>query len=351
MPSRTIRMIIFAVFAVLLAACTSPQTMPAGLTPIPTLIPVSSPEGGLPITPTPPRVVESFPAGVPAASHGQELYDANCASCHGTDGKGLVPNARNFGDVDYMRGETPVDFYTVISEGRGNEMPAFGDELSSDERWDIVSYLLRFSTPDDSLKQGKQVYESNCVACHGEDGRSMILGAANFSDARFLFNLAPSDMYVIVTQGQGSMPAWQARLNQDQRWSVIDYLRTFSYNPVVSGESSPEPTAPTATVAVRAECAPYQGEQNPFSWDDSEAAATGEGIYTRCASCHGADGAGAIPGVPDFSSPRVQADLRANSGEYFCGVAEGLNLMPPWKTSLSPDEMWQVLTYLSTLGK
>ena len=95
------------------------------------------------------------------------VYDQNCASCHGPDGQGLVPNARNFRDVDYMRGETPVEIYTVIAEGRGNEMPAFGDVLTSDERWDVVYYIWRLSTDEDHLQRGEQTYQANCVTCHG----------------------------------------------------------------------------------------------------------------------------------------------------------------------------------------
>jgi len=118
--------------SILLSACASPQVEALGPTPIPTLAPATMAPGGLEPEATPELVIESFPAGLPSAAKGQELYAQYCVECHGVDGNGQVPNARNFGDVDYMRGETPLDFYLAITEGVAhieegeNEMPAFG---------------------------------------------------------------------------------------------------------------------------------------------------------------------------------------------------------------------------------
>lgn len=337
--------------AMTLVACGNPQPVLEGPTPIPTLIPATLPPSELEPAEAAPLVVESYPAGLPSAEAGQALYAVHCASCHGADGNGQVPNARNFGDVDYMRGETPVEFYTIISEGRGSEMLAFGEELTSDQRWDVVYFVWRFSTTNQALARGREIYGADCASCHGEDGRSMILGAANFPDHRFLSNQSPSDLYVSVTQGRGSMPAWQARLSQEERWAVIDYVRTFNYDPNVSGEiETPEEPEPTAAEPERPECAPYLAEVNPFGWDDAGAIASGETLYVSCAGCHGEDGTGAVPGVPDLSSPAVQADIRENVGEILCSLAEGLNTMPSFKSSMSEEEMWQALTYIATFA-
>lgn len=349
--SRVIVIIGLSLLAMTLVSCAKPQPMPEGPTPIPTLIPATIPPSELEPKEAPPLVVESYPAGIPSAEAGQALYAEHCAACHGADGKGKVPNARNFGDVDYMRGETPVEFYTVISEGRGAEMLAFGEVLTSDQRWDVVYFVWRFSTTDEALALGREIYGANCASCHGEDGRSMILGAANFPNHRFLSNQSPSDLYVSVTQGRGSMPAWQARLSQEERWAVIDYVRTFNYFPNVSGETvTPKEPEPTAAEPERPECAPYLAEVNPFEWDNAGAISSGEALYVSCAGCHGEDGVGAIPGVPDFSSPAVQADVRENAGEKLCSIAEGLNTMPSFKSSMSEEEMWLALTYIATLA-
>jgi mono/diheme cytochrome c family protein len=176
----------------------------------------------------------------------------------------------------------------------------------------------------------------------------MILGAADLSDPRFLSNLSPSDLYLVVTQGIGSMPAWQARLSQNERWDVIDYLRTFTYDPSISAESAlPTQEQPEAS---RPECEPYVTQTNPFEWGQADAVSAGLALYASCAGCHGEDGSGGAPGAPDFTSPVFQGNLRSNSGEILCSLAEGLNAMPGWKEALSEEQMWQLLTYIGNLG-
>jgi mono/diheme cytochrome c family protein len=338
------------VLTVLLGACAAPRNLPSGPTPIPTLIPATEPASALAAATAPSFNIQSYPARQPSAARGESLYQTHCASCHGVDGKGVVPGARDFNDLDYMRGETPASFYAAVTEGRG-EMPGFRDRLSSDERWDLVFYIWRFSTNAETLALGEHLYQANCAACHGTDGMGEVLGAADFTDLRLVDDRAPRDWYLITTQGEGSMPAWQGRLSQDERWAVIDYLRTFSYDPALPGEAAAE--APPTTTPSETECDPaYLSQSNPFPWDDPEAISAGQLIYEQaCAMCHGVDGSGALPGTSDFTNAETSAALRENGGEYLCIVAGGREAMPSWKDTLTVEEMWQVLTYMASLGE
>ena len=335
--------------ALLLAGCAGPRSLPSGPTPIPTLIPATQPVS-LPGEPTPATfVVQSFPARKPSADLSQPVYQEQCAGCHGDDGQGVVPGARNFTDLDYMRGESPTSFYAAVAEGRG-QMPSFQDRLTSDERWDTVAHLWRFSTNDESLALGRSIYEANCVACHGEDGTGKVLGAADFSDLRLMGGRAPRDFYLTLTQGRGSMPAWQGRLSQDERWAVIDYLRTFTFDTGIAGET--EPATLATDEAAETACDPaLLAETNPFSWEDDTTIASGREIYSQaCAVCHGADGSGTIPGAPDFTTPAYQSALRQESSQALCIVALGRGSMPGWRETLSGDQMWQALTFLGSLA-
>ena len=345
-----IRLLSLAILIHLLAACAAPRSLPVGPTPIPTLIPVTEPANLPGIDATPSFTILSYPPRPPSSALGQQLYQSQCVTCHGEDGKGVVPGARDFNDLDYMRGETPASFYAAVTEGRG-EMPSFQNMLSSDERWDVVFYMWRFSTSADALALGKSLYEANCAACHGGDGVGKVLGAADFTDLRFVDDRAPRDFYLTVTQGKGSMPAWQGRLSQDERWAVIDYLRTFSYDATLPGETAAEPPA-QPTVTEVACSTTYLSQSNPFVWDDVTAITAGNTIYSQsCAMCHSVDGSGALPGAPDFSTAEAQDELRSNSGEFLCTTAEGRGAMPGWKETLSVEQIWQVLTYIGTFGK
>jgi len=343
------RLLFLVILTLLLVACAAPRNLPVGPTPIPTLVPVTEPANLPGADATPAFTLLSYPARPPSSALGQRLYQAHCASCHGADGKGVVPGARNFNDLDYMRGETPVSFYAAVTEGRG-EMPSFLDILTSDERWDVVFYTWRFSTSADTLALGKSLYETNCAACHGMDGVGNVLGAADFTDLRFVDDRAPRDFYLVVTQGKGSMPAWQGRLSQEERWAVIDYLRTFSYDAALPGETAATPTA-QATASEVACTSTYISQPNPFVWDDAAAIAAGKVIYDQsCSICHGVDGSGAITGALDFTTAEMQAELHAETGDFPCVVAEGRGFMPGWKETLSPEQIWQVLTYIGSLG-
>ncbi|HUV29060.1 MAG TPA: c-type cytochrome [Anaerolineales bacterium] len=333
-----------------LVACAPPQSLPSGPTPIPTLIPATDVSSSLIATEMPTFAILSYPAGLPSAELGQSLYQNQCDSCHGDDGNGVVPGARNFGDLDYMRGETPASFYSTIIEGRG-EMPAFRDTMSSDEIWDLVFYVWRFSTNAETLALGQHLYDGNCQACHGIDGTGEVLGAADFSDLRFVDDQAPRDFYLITTQGKGSMPAWQGRLSQDERWAVIDYVRTFSYDPSLPGETPALP--PPTAVAEDFVCdSKYLTQTNPFDWNDSAANIAGQVIYDQaCVMCHGVDGSGGFPDAPDYTNSAIADEFRANSAEKLCIVADGKNSMPGWKETLTDQQMWEVLTYIYSLAK
>jgi mono/diheme cytochrome c family protein len=211
-----------------LAACNTPQPLPVAPTPIPTLAPATLPApgaaGGTPVSGV------TFPSAPPSQAAGEAIFKANCASCHGEDGKGKVEKARDFTDVDYMRSASPVSFYQAVSGGH-KEMPEFKGNLSDADIWNVVYYLWHFSVGSDMLAAGKPVYETNCVACHGPDGKGAIPQAAKFSP-EFVSKYPATQFYQSVSGGKGIMPAWQDRLSSGDRWAAIEYARAFAYQPM-----------------------------------------------------------------------------------------------------------------------
>jgi len=148
------------------------------------------------------------------------------------------------------------------------------------------------------------------------------------------------------------MPAWQARLTQDERWMAVDFLRTFSYDPklaevitIVEEENLED--------AEQSICdTQYADKSNPFELSDGQAIAAGESIYlVECVDCHGEDGTGSIAQTRDFANPAVRGRLTDQPGESLCTVSEGVNRMPDFKDSLTETEIWQVLTYIVSLGE
>ena len=80
-------------------------------------------------------------------SQGQELFQANCARCHGESGQGNGPEApglsrapANFNNQAWMAGKSAADLFQTISAGATPDMPAYS-QISEDERWAVTAYL------------------------------------------------------------------------------------------------------------------------------------------------------------------------------------------------------------------
>ena len=89
---------------------------------------------------------------------GQQLYEAACAACHGTDGRGQPIAVRGFAieppdftDCSLTTPEADLDWSSVIHRGGPARafdamMPAFGDELSDEEVGRLIEHVRGFCT-------------------------------------------------------------------------------------------------------------------------------------------------------------------------------------------------------------
>jgi cytochrome c oxidase cbb3-type subunit 3 len=63
----------------------------------------------------------------------------NCAGCHGYDlTGGMGPDLT---DANWLYGGKPGEIFHTIAEGTPRGMPAWKDKLTSDQIWQIVSYI------------------------------------------------------------------------------------------------------------------------------------------------------------------------------------------------------------------
>jgi mono/diheme cytochrome c family protein len=96
----------------------------------------TNPAAGNPVKPT----AESI-------ARGRELYQQNCVVCHGADGRGDGPQAAQLNPAPsdfrlHVPLHTDPQFYAFISGGfPGSAMPAFRDQLSDEDIWNLVNFL------------------------------------------------------------------------------------------------------------------------------------------------------------------------------------------------------------------
>jgi mono/diheme cytochrome c family protein len=97
-------------------------------------------------------------ASVPGtAARGQKVFAANCARCHGPEGKGNGPESDHAADLtDEFRIELNTEGALFYKMWGGHsiqlrtevfDMPAFKDKLSRDDVWAVVEYVKVLRTP------------------------------------------------------------------------------------------------------------------------------------------------------------------------------------------------------------
>jgi copper transport protein len=114
----------------------------------------------------------------------------------------------------------------------------------------MTNWLTQFSAPvetkananpitatADSILAGSLIYQQHCAACHGPTGagNGPHAAALNPRPADLRVHLAPglhsdAQIFAWLTTGisNTAMPAFGATLSAEQRWHVINYIRTFA---------------------------------------------------------------------------------------------------------------------------
>jgi len=75
-------------------------------------------------------------------------------------------------------------------------------------------------------QNGRSLYETHCLGCHGEGGRSIDPAVPNFVNGDQLF-LMDSELLNRIREGNVTMPAFRGLLSDAEIRDVISYLRTL----------------------------------------------------------------------------------------------------------------------------
>jgi cytochrome c oxidase cbb3-type subunit 3 len=177
--------------------------------------------------------IEQVGADPKAREMGQRLFLNSCAQCHGSDAGGSK-GFPNLTDHDWLYGGSPENIKTTIINGRAGVMPPF-PQLDSKQIVDVANYVRSLSgLPVDELKKvrGEVVFKSNCIACHGVDGKGNIaLGAPNLNDKTWLYGSSEAMIIETVTKGRmAMMPAQDKVLSPEKIQLLTAYVWGLSNN-------------------------------------------------------------------------------------------------------------------------
>ncbi len=121
-----------------------------------------------------------FSGRAQAVAAGRKLYSQACVACHGADAHGDRGPSLVSGNLKHGNADGEI-FLTIRSGVRGTQMPAFSF-FTTDQTWQIISYLRSLSSPASSetaanvttgdAKAGKITFEGKggCTGCHVVNG-------------------------------------------------------------------------------------------------------------------------------------------------------------------------------------
>ena len=118
--------------------------------------------------------------------------------------------------------------------------------------WTVPEEAKQVKNPvqpsESALQSARSVYSEKCAHCHGDTGKgdgddAMMYSVkpADFTDAHMMAEMTDGEIFWKMGEGKLPMPAFKKRLTDEQRWQLVDYIRTFSPKP--SASSPPPPPA------------------------------------------------------------------------------------------------------------
>ena len=170
-------------------------------------------------------------------------------------------------DVGALTPQAPVEARSVAAD---DELERFVAKRASAATADAASVqvtqaakkLEELEEPEEP-RDGKYLYVRNCSGCHGltgkgdgETAKQLGVLARDFAAGGFAFGNTREAMFRTISSGlpgRSVMPAFSGTLTEDERWLVVDYVRTLM--PPAEDESSDG-----AEIVVQGDCAMARGK-------------------------------------------------------------------------------------------
>src|SRR5438445_552532 len=180
-------------------------------------------------------------------SRGRTLFAANCASCHGSAGRGdgkasasLLPKPANLTAARFSDERLSSVLWNGVA---GSAMPPRRQMPTEDLRA-LVAYIHSLHVPGaapstqeaTSLNEGKPLFAANCASCHGDTvaGNGPATGALAPSPTNFHLKKPTQERaWDVLENGVPgtAMPPWRSQLNADERRALVEFVRSLYGSP------------------------------------------------------------------------------------------------------------------------
>ncbi len=261
---------------------------------------------------------------------GQELFTANCATCHGDFGEGGINPARP-GDIiapistaEYLKTRDDATLRNIIAQGQPNfgMSPfgsSFGGPLDDDEIDALVAFIRSWEAnppvelpPEVAIEQitlsGADIFQELCAQCHGPNGEGGI--GPSFLTEEFKTTYTETLLFETINQGHEAtaMIGWGEVLSADQIQQLVDFIRQMEPQEEVVEITSPPSFSTDILPIFEAKCVMCHGSMG--GWDGSSYETT---------MTTGNNAPVVVPGDPEGSL----------LGQKLLGTQTEGNIMPP----------------------
>ena len=115
------------------------------------------------------------------------------------------------------------------------DAPAGGDQWTAPAR--AAKKKNTVAADDKSIADGKVMYLQECRACHGDAGKGDGPSAhdlektpGDLSNPK-MWEQSDGALFWKITEGRKPMPTYAQRFTDEQRWSIVNYVRTLAPQP------------------------------------------------------------------------------------------------------------------------
>jgi cytochrome c oxidase cbb3-type subunit I/II len=180
-------------------------------------------------------------------SRGGTVFTANCASCHGSAGRGdgrasasVLPKPADLTAARFSDERLSSVLWNGIV---GSAMPPWR-QLPTEDLRSLLAYIHSLhaasaqpSTQEAaSLEVGKALFAAACASCHGSTGAGNGPAAAALAPTPTNFHLKqPTEerAWEVLQDGVPgtAMPPWKSQLSKDERHALVEYVRSLYGTP------------------------------------------------------------------------------------------------------------------------
>jgi mono/diheme cytochrome c family protein len=97
-----------------------------------------------------------------------------------------------------------------------------------------------------SIADGKKLFGYQCAMCHGEKGdcktelaETMKLKLKDWSSPDTLKEFTDGALNYIIEKGKGPMPGQEGRMRAEQKWNLVNYIRSLAKKPAEAKPAAP----------------------------------------------------------------------------------------------------------------